>query len=159
MNLKTCSLATTSCLSSSLTTLFSFHLLCNSTEPLTLPFAPGLSACFKLWFQPTLTSSLICFSASPAQLTSSFESVQLFSFSAPAGRLVSLQNEVTPLGKLVSPHTNGLWAQQESNTSWHHPCYVSHPTEGTHHSPWHSPPTFSTALLKLMCISTTWRPC
>lgn len=51
-SLITGSLAVTSGLCSSPSTFFSFHLLCDPTEPLTVPFAPGLPACSGLCFLP-----------------------------------------------------------------------------------------------------------
>lgn len=99
----TCSLATTSDLSSS--TMLFFHLLCNPIEPLTLPFASGLQllrACFFLGLQSFRPFSPSSLSASAAH---SFPALnQLFLFSVPGRRLGS-PNEVTQQGKLVSPHT------------------------------------------------------
>lgn len=64
--------------------LCSFHLFCNPTKPLSIPFAPGLSPCSRLCFlPPQITSNTFNSFTHPclsAQLSSRFESVQLFPF-------------------------------------------------------------------------------
>lgn len=102
--------------------LCSYHLFCNPTEPLTIPFAPGLSPCTRLCFIPRpITSATFNSFAHPhlsAQLSSTFESIQSFPFCfcKQAGKFHNWVNwcHYTPMVSKLSQGLSSAWGPHAS---------------------------------------------